>query len=268
MGEFSFEFLLSWSLDVWDFSQTFSNTTFECKHKLSFTVSHHLSICSNGCGAKPTFRLYVCYISSYFGSSRKSLSSFVSNRAALDRFIIWIVPFSMPSIRGPRASGSVAQINLTLSNTCLTFEFCKLPTFLDIKGVMAFFADICADIYNCQKRLGLFCEGPFSYFDSWIKVIELKAIQRNQKQLRLKPNSPFHQRNCPSSYSEILHFSSSELWKIKYKSWILNSQKKYFIGVFLKSLPNENEPERWVLLPWKMLWKPVLQPIWGRPFIM
>ena len=129
------------------------------------------------------------------------------------------------------------------------------------KEFRPFFADICADIYNCQKRLGLFCEGPFSYFNSWIKVIELKAIQRNQKQLRLKPNSPFHQRNCPSSYSEILHFSSSELWKIKYKSWILNSQKKYFIGVFLKSLPNENEPERWVLLPWKMFWKPVLQPI-------
>ena len=63
-----------------------------------------------------------------------------------------------------RASGSVAQINLTLSNTCLIFEFCKLPTFLDIKGVQAFFADICADIYNCQKRLGLFCEGPLLIF--------------------------------------------------------------------------------------------------------
>ena len=106
-----------------------------------------------------------------------------------------------------------------------------------------------------------FVKALFWYFNSWIKVIELKAIQRNQKQLRLKPNSPFHQRNCPSSYSEILHFSSSELWKIKYKSWILNSQKKYFIGVFLKSLPNENEPECWVLLPMKMLWKPLLQPI-------
>ena len=42
------------------------------EHNLCFTVSHHLSISSNGSGAKPTFRLYVCY-TSYFGSPRKSL---------------------------------------------------------------------------------------------------------------------------------------------------------------------------------------------------
>ena len=152
------------------------------EHKLSFTVSHHLSICSNGCGAKPTFRLYVCYISSYFGPCcfKQSCtgqhchlkSEEKRERGGLERWIWYycplppssLVPLSMSSIRGPRASGSVAQINLTLSNTCLTFEFCKLPTFLDIKGVQAFFADICADIYNCQKRLGLFCEGPLLIF--------------------------------------------------------------------------------------------------------
>ena len=55
----------------------------------------------------------------------------------------------------------MAQINSTLS---ITFEFCKLLTFLDIKEVQVFFADICADIYNCQKRLGLFCEGPLLIF--------------------------------------------------------------------------------------------------------
>ena len=145
------------------------------EHKLSFTVSHHLSISSNGCGACK-FAILVAI-----------LVLVVSNRAALDSIVIWkvkrkgrgmswiwhyypppppppLVPLSMPSIRGPRASGSVAQINLTLSNTSLTFEFCKLPTFLDIKGVQAFFADICADIYNCQKRLCLFCEGPLLIF--------------------------------------------------------------------------------------------------------
>ena len=150
------------------------------EHILSFTVSHHLSISSNGCGAKPTFRLYVCYISSYFGSCcfKQSCtgqhchlkSEEKRERNELDMALLTptppptLVPLSMPSIRGRRASGSVAQIDLTLSNTCLTFEFCKLPTFLDVNGVQAFFADICADIYNCQKRLGLFCEGPLLIF--------------------------------------------------------------------------------------------------------